>query len=100
MFKVTRKGKTVTLRKGHIAVILGIYRAPLGYLNFNDIKRLVGGSYFYIEGIILDLKDIFFIEERKYKNMRVFLLTEEGRQFAKDLDAIIRKYKGEIGKKL
>lgn len=55
---------------------------------------------FYIEGIILDLKDIEFIEERKYKNMRVFLLTEEGRQFAKDLDTIIRKYKGEFSKRI
>ena len=96
MFEITRKGRTVSLRKGHIAVILGIYRAPLGYLNFNDIKRLIGGSYFYIEGVLLDLKDIGFIVEKKYKNMRVFLLTDEGLKFAKDLDALIKKYKGKI----
>ncbi|RLE75718.1 MAG: hypothetical protein DRZ80_02285, partial [Thermoprotei archaeon] len=96
MFEITRKGRKVTLRKGHIAVILGIYRAPLGYLNFSDIKRLIGGSYFYIEGILLDLKDIDFIVEKKYKNMRVFQLTEDGKKFAQDLDLLIRKYKGEI----
>lgn len=96
MFEITRKGRKVTLRKGHIAVILGIYRAPLGYLNFNDIKRLIGGSYHYIEGVLLDLKDIDFILEKKYKNMRVFLLTDEGLKFAKDLDTLIKKYKSSI----
>jgi len=96
VFEITRKGKTITLKKGHIAVILGIYRSPLGYLNFNDVKRLIGGNYYYIEGILLDLKDIDFIIEKKYKNMRVFLLTDDGANFARDLDLLIKKYKGKI----
>jgi len=84
------------LNRRHIAALLFLYHVG-GEAIKSDIMKAMGlRDAVYAEKILVDLKELGLVSERRVsRRVRIFTLTERGRQVAEVLDKLARELWGE-----
>jgi len=87
----------VWLERRHILTLLLLYHA--GKAIKSDIGRVLGSKQAaYVERVIMDLEERGLIEEERVgRRVRVFRLTEKGKEVAEVLDKLARELSKEKG---